>query len=596
MKLQFRNQHILYYLLCILFIMVFIAKIGTFHIEAIDLGFLKQILHPEYPIGPLPYDPQFHYNYIVAFFARLFGYEASAPELAGIFWFLEQAFTLLVLVKLCDFLFKDDRLTLILVIFIYLMLKSGETDQKTMLRPLHFLAIYYFLKENWLLAAIFSASIFYIHIGVALWWFIPSCFALCLVYLFKNRQVNIFQIMIYASIVTIMASPILYYYIASVGIEQSFTKNEFFKNYWYGTVNNSVLYELIYSPKALILILINVGVFTVGYMKWKNNGGRNNYILPIGLGVLILYVLDFVLVDVMFNGTAMKMQFLRSKLNIEFFVSLFFPFLIVRQIRRGNYVFFSLLLILLILYPFWSVLNSFIYRSDALIVLYAFVVTYEIFEGKFSRSREKIKSFFSRRLVVLRLPKITYKTHDFFQNPVNFVSFFVVIIALQATLLLSPIKPYVKSVLGIQQKTGMSKSESLFQDITRFTNEKIPGEKVYIVFPFGKGDFKYYTNQKVFISEMTMLEYSPSHIRQFENIFKNDLNYTIEELKNGGSWNEIWRSVDEKLIRKWIKEYSITHVIRENELPLDFPIAYENEHYTIYDLRLLNNFQEGIKT
>jgi hypothetical protein len=82
----------------------------------------------------------------------------------------------------------------------------------------------------------------------------------------------------------------------------------------------------------------------------------------------------------------------------------------------------------------------------------------------------------------------------------------------------------------------------------------------------------------------------------FQHIFENDLNYSIEKLRSGGSWDEIWRSVDEKLIRKWIKEYSITHVIRENELALNFPITYENEHYTIYDLRLLNNFQEGLKT
>ena len=69
-------------------------------------------------------------------------------------------------------------------------------------------------------------------------------------------------------------------------------------------------------------------------------------------------------------------------------------------------------------------------------------------------------------------------------------------------------------------------------------------------------------------------------------IFENDLNYSIEKLRGGGSWDEIWRSVNEKLIGKWKKEYGITHVIRENELPLDFSVTYKNEYYTIYDLRL----------
>ena len=50
----------------------------------------------------------------------------------------------------------------------------------------------------------------------------------------------------------------------------------------------------------------------------------------------------------------------------------------------------------------------------------------------------------------------------------------------------------------------------------------------------------------------------------------------------------MWKGVDEDLILKWRREYDITHVIRENELPLDFSAVYENEHYTVYDLRMLD--------
>ena len=39
--------------------------------------------------------------------------------------------------------------------------------------------------------------------------------------------------------------------------------------------------------------------------------GSNYYIVPIALGVLILNVFDFILVDLMYNGTAMKLQLLR---------------------------------------------------------------------------------------------------------------------------------------------------------------------------------------------------------------------------------------------------------------------------------------------
>jgi hypothetical protein len=87
---------------------------------------------------------------------------------------------------------------------------------------------------------------------------------------------------------------------------------------------------------------------------------------------------------------------------------------------------------------------------------------------------------------------------------------------------------------------------------------------------------------------------NPFFAQQFQFFFENDLNYSIEKLRSGGSWGEIWRSVNEKLIRKWRKEYSITHVIRENELPLNFTVVYENEYYTIYDLQLLDT-QDGFK-
>ena len=92
---------------------MFIAKIGKIHIEPVDLSVLKQILHPEYPKGPLSYNPLYHYNYIVAFVARLFGFEVNSPRLAEVFWFLEQALTFIVLLKLCNSLFKGDRLTLV---------------------------------------------------------------------------------------------------------------------------------------------------------------------------------------------------------------------------------------------------------------------------------------------------------------------------------------------------------------------------------------------------------------------------------------------------------------------------------------------------
>jgi hypothetical protein len=583
------ETYLLYGSFFIILLLAFASK--NIHIEPIDMSIIKRILHPEYPQGGVVYDPMYNYNYIVAYSAKILGYEADSIGLSRIFWFLEQALTLAVLVKLCDFVFNGDKLTLVLVIFTYLMLKSGETDQKTMLRPLHFLAIYYFLREKWILSSIFVASLFYLHVGIAIWWFAPSCFALCIMF-YLNNKVNYKEVLSYPSVVLILALPVISFYLIMVqtGV------NNFETNYLYYVFGgiSSVVSLLTVNIKLLIFILITVAIFIVGYSKWTKFGYRNNCIIPIAMGVFFLYVVDFFLVDIFLSNTAIKLNLLRSIINIELFASLFFSFLIARQLRNGNIVFFAILLAFLFLKPFWSFF-SVVNWWDALHAFYAVVIVYEIFELQISIVREKINLLFGSNSVFLQFKKTTNVIQYFVQNPVNLAGSFVVLYALLVTLSLSPIKPYAKLILGIQQKTGMNKSDSLHKDIARFTNEKIQGSDVILMFPFGKPEFEYYTNHKVFLTVQWLTGYIPTQIDKFQYIFENDLNYSIEKLGGGGSWDEIWRNINEKLLIKWRKEYGVTHVIRENELPLNFTVVYENEHYTIYDIRLLDNSQDGFK-
>ena len=358
-------------------------------------------------------------------------------------------------------------------------------------------------------------------------------------------------------------------------------------------MNNSILLNLLYDPKAVTVLLITVGVFTMGFRKWKTVGGSNDYILPIAFGVLILYIIDFVLVDVMFNGTAMRLQLLRSFLNVELFTLLFFAFLIAKQIRNGNYVFFAMALILLVPNPlqnwlFYTVIG----RFEALYVFYAAVFVYELFERPIGVVMGKLSALLGNRSFLPLSTKSADRMHHFFQYPVTLSVFLVILVAFLSTPLLSPVKPYVKSILGVQlQKTGgMSKKESLFQDIVKFTNEKITGNNALLLLPFYYDDFEFYTKHKVFINSSTILysvqNQKPFFVQQFQHIFEKDLNYSIEKLRSGGSWDEMWKNVNEKLILKWRKEYGITHVIRENELNLDLPVIYKNRQYAVYDLRL----------
>ena len=141
---------------------------------------------------------------------------------------------------------------------------------------------------------------------------------------------TIAQITKFAGFVVLFASPILYLYMDFVSSGESFKSNDFSTRFIYG-LYNSILLNLIYKPKAFIMLMVTVGMFIMGYIKWRDAGGKNEYILPITLGVLIVYVLDFVLVDVMFNGIAMRLMLLRSVLNVKLFTLLFFAFLIARQ-------------------------------------------------------------------------------------------------------------------------------------------------------------------------------------------------------------------------------------------------------------------------
>jgi hypothetical protein len=586
----FESTSMLYFSIAVMFVLVFIGNFGDIHIESFELHFVRGILHPEHPLGEVVYNPHLHYDYIVAFVAKIVGCEADSPGLARIFWFFEQAFTLIVLVKISNFLFKGDKLTLVLMVFMYLMLKSGETDQKTMLRPLYFLAIYYFLKEKWMLAAIFSASISYLHIGVAIWWFVPSCFVLGIMYLLKRKQIGLKEIVFYSCTVALLSSPILYFYIGEAAVQDT-TAGDFAVRYFYW-VNNSVLLLLTNQHMELIISLITVAVFVVGYNRWKQSGGGNDYIVPLVFGVLVLYVLDFVLVDLMFNGTAIKLQLLRSFLNVQFFASLLFAFLIARQVRNGNYIFLILLLLLFIPNPFWLI-YSFFDRYNVIYVFYAIVVVYVMFEQSIGNVTGKIVTSFYDKMGVLQPAKYVDSFHRFFRQPVTLAGFIILLLVFQQILTSSPIKSYAKSVLGIQQHTvlhqGMSKGESLYRDIATFTNEKISGENVILVVPFHEADFEYYTHQRVFITSSTLYpggKFSkPTFSSNFQHIFENDLEYSIEELRAGGSWEDIWQSVDEKLIRKWKRDYEVTHVIREKDMPLSFPILYQNSFYTVYEIK-----------
>ena len=303
--------------LSIFFMVLLFSFIKDVHFEPVDFGLIKQIVHPEFPKGKLLYDPQYHYNYIAAFAAHWAGYENRVEELAMIFWLIETGLSVFVLIKLCNLLFRGDKLVSVMVAIAFLLLISGETEQKTMARPFYLLAIYYFLREKWALSAFCGAVLFYIHVGFAIWWVLPSSLAICIMVL-RHKNISLRQAINYFLVLIVLASPILYFYAKSARhLEMDrFLVQYYYYNCWYCS---SVVLTLSSEPMALLSKLLMVAILLVGYGKAKKSGYQNNNIMPIAAGVAILYILDFIFADIFGNGTAITLQLLRSILTVETF-------------------------------------------------------------------------------------------------------------------------------------------------------------------------------------------------------------------------------------------------------------------------------------
>ena len=52
---------------------------------------------------------------------------------------------------------------------------------------------------------------------------------------------------------------------------------------------------------------------------------------------------------------------------------------------------------------------------------------------------------------------------------------------------------------------------------------------------------------------------------------------------------KIWSNLNITNFLWWKETYGLTHIIREKNLPLDFPIIFSDNEYNLYNI---NNFSE----
>ena len=586
MKKYLDSIYLVYFTFFVMLILMLFVK--NIQFEPVEIGRITQILHPEYPKGELHYDPMFNYNYIVAFAAKLFGYGNNFLNLAKVFWFLETGLSVWILIIISNYVFKNDRIILAISVIMFLLLNSGETDQKTMARPLYFIAMYFFLKEKWLFSALFGGVLFYLHIGLSIWWFLSSCFALTIIYL-VYKTISLKQIIKYTLVIIIFAAPIIYFYFGKASVSEL---DKFSIEYYYYACGRetSVLLTLGNGFVGWMSPLMVFALFFVGYRKAKESGYTNGNIVSIVIGVLIIYVVDFIFADVLHNTAVISLQLLRSILHVEFFSNLFLSFILAKHIKKGNYIFCSLFLLLFL--PYGILESYFFVRKDiALIVFYCSLVTYEIFERHINSYLEEIFKALNGKFDLTLVKEYIRKGHWLLQKPIIIVIFVIFLIFPKLPLL----KSSIQTVLGIPQNknsTSWNKHENMYNDVTRFVNEKIHGKDVLLIIPFAENDFCYYVKHRIFMTYDLLLDLTNNinFSRNFKDILENDLHSSIKQLFEDGAnnlrkkWEVLWKDLDEDIILRWKERHGVTHVIRENEFPLNFPIIYQNQFYTVYNI------------
>ena len=583
------STFIIYLSLFFMLLLMFFVK--NIHFEPIEIGSIRQIIYDEIPKGKLSYNPYWNYDYFVAFVAESFGFKDNFGALAKIFWFFETALAVFMLGKLCSVMFKNDKMVFVLAAMIFILSQSGQIDEKTIARPIYLLAVYYFLRNKWLISAVFAAFIFYLHIGLAIWWFLPSCIALAVLYLL-HKSVSIKQILNYLLVVIVMASPVLCFYLGKARLSNL---DQFSLKYFYYTCwsSSSVLMTLTNEPVRLICTLLIVTVLLVGYYKAKKAGCQNDNIIPITIGILALYPINFIFSDLLNNSTAIRLQLLRSTMYLELLAALFFAFLLAKQIKRSNYIFFVFFMIISFYYP---LLRKFFGNSQntVLAIFYAFLIFYELSGRKaFHVIKKNIHRISAKQFNIKFIKENTKRCNKMFKKPavIAVACIFFTIPRLAAA------KPFLRTILKIPESKGttaLADDEFLYIDIAKFTNEQITNKSTLLLIPFHKVDFVYYTDHKTFITSATprvdiLLRDRPS---DFKEILERDLNYPPENFFENYSnrsfnekWETLWKGVDERTIMRWKKKYGLTHVIREKDLPLDFPVIYENEEYRVYEIR-----------
>lgn len=571
--------------------------------RGVDVPIINKILHPEcfneglFPINLETYNPYFLYHYIAANLAKWWGLTENFNEiilLGKILWLLEMSIIIIGLIKLCDVVFKGDRVISIIAVLVYITFIRVYEEPANLAVMLFIFSVYYFVKSKWLISSILGALLFYVHIGWAVWWFLPFIFAL-LIILIHKKNISLKKIGICLFTVAIIASPIIIIYVSRIIGSKV---DEFTNRYYYYIVLTaaSPVRTLIYMPAYFIFIFLTFAIFVVGNIKSGRAGFRSDYILYIVLGMLVLFIVQFIFADILRNSFVIKMQLCRALINPgRIFGIMFFSYLLANQVKRGNYLF---LFFFMLISSGYGILRGFLGdRKDIVYIVFGFVLLfYELFEGKILLFINRMHDEAGRNFKQIEyLRSCIKKINQILQRPIVIALVLLIMFIVPKLGIRSKIKAYIYPSMATSDKKKDCESDAL-DDLYSFINENLKDKKTAFLFNF-TNEMDGYLTKTYHVpffyginTPVLTLFFNNEGAQKFKNILENDLNCPsdkiLESIRNQDYdiWDEMWENLDEDLIINWKRKYGLTHVIRENDLPLDLPIIYENMFYTVYEI------------
>ena len=545
-----------------IFVIIFLKKFNYIDIEAIDFDVLQRIINPDISKGAINYDPHYNFNYLVFYLYKILGENLTLS--LQIIWFISELIVLISFKKIIKKFFLNNFLTFFLVFLLYISFRSGEIDQKTIAYPFVYLSIYYFFSKKYYKGFFILSTIFYLHIGLAIWTSIPLCF----VFLIHNYN-NLLELIKKYLFFLLLISPITYFYFQNIFLSKINYDEELFFFYWKGNISNSLYTYFLNANHALkffifgFLILIFFHQFTIFNSLKKN-------IQLFLFGILITFILNFILCDILNINYALKLQLLRVDYFLFFFAMLISCSFASLEAKKERYVPLLIYVILVIPNIIHLKYGTLYYREFFFLSILICLLM--------SKNNQYLKLNFYLNLIINKLIKIDYK-----KIYIYIFLIFIIQKSFSLTSINEKIKNKVvdKNIINIFQKNSNFHSETV-----KFINKNFDNNKnIIFLIPFYEIDMRYFINYKVLFSPSTLSDYyiDQTIVDVFSEILIKDLEINKKDIFHI-NWKKIWGNISGLEIERWRADYGLTHLVSENDKIFNYKIVYRNDLYTIYDL------------